>query len=63
VRRLFLVKVTNGRIQQCYYTVHPVTRSALTDLRTGLSFADLSLHCGATVSVPDEDVDRELQWI
>jgi hypothetical protein len=25
VRRLFLVKVTNGRIQQCYYIVHPVT--------------------------------------
>jgi hypothetical protein len=62
VRRVFLVKVTNGRIQQRYYSVHPVTRSALTDLRTGLRFADLSLHCRGTVSVPEADVDRELQW-
>jgi hypothetical protein len=44
VRRLFLVEVTNGRIQQCYYIVHPVARSALTGLRTDLRFADLSLH-------------------
>jgi hypothetical protein len=62
VRRLFLVKMTNGRIQQCYYIEHPVTRSALTDLRTGLRFAELSLHCRGTVSVPDKNVDRELQW-
>ncbi len=62
VRRVFLVKVTNGRIQQRYYIVHPVTRSALTDLLTGLRFADLSLHCRGTVSVPEKDVDRELQW-
>jgi hypothetical protein len=39
------VKVTNGRIQQRYYIVHPV-----------------SLHCRGTVSVPEKDVDRELQW-
>src|SRR5258708_38316333 len=62
VRRLFLVKVTNGRIQQCYYVVHPVARSALTDLRTGLRFADLSLHCRGTVSVPVKNVYRALQW-
>jgi len=48
VRRLFLVKVTNGRIQQCYYIVHPVTRSALTDLLTSWRFADLSLHAAAS---------------
>ena len=35
VRGLFLMKVTNGRIQQCNYVEHPVTRSALIDLRTG----------------------------
>src|ERR1700733_10838318 len=46
VRGLFLVKVANGRIQQCYYFVHP----------------DLSLHCRGTVSVPEENGDRELQW-
>jgi hypothetical protein len=62
VRRLFLVKVTNGHIKQCDYMVHPVTRSALTDLRTSLRFADLSLHCRGTVSASDKDVDRELQW-
>ena len=62
VRRLFPVKVTNGRIQQCYYMVHPVARSALTDLLTGLRFADLSLHRRGTVSEPEKDVDRELQW-
>jgi hypothetical protein len=33
---VFLVKVTKGRIQQRYYIVHPVTRSALTDLLTAL---------------------------
>jgi hypothetical protein len=42
--------------------VHPVTRSALTYLRTGLRFADLSLHYRGTVSVPERDLDRELQW-
>ena len=62
VRRLFLVKVADGCIQQCNYIAHPVTRSALTDLRTGLCFAELSLHCRGTVSAPEEDVDRELQW-
>ena len=62
VRRLFLVKVTNGCIQQCYYVVHPVARSALTGLRTDLRFADLSLHCGGTVSTSEKNVDRELQW-
>jgi signal transduction histidine kinase/ligand-binding sensor domain-containing protein len=66
VRRLFLVKVTNGRIQQCYYIVHPVTRSALTDLLTSWRFADLSLHAAAsdrgTVSASEKEVDRELQW-
>jgi signal transduction histidine kinase/ligand-binding sensor domain-containing protein len=62
VRRLFLVKVSNGRIQQRDYIVHPVARSALTDLRTGLRFAGLRLHSGGTVSVPDKYVDRELQW-
>src|ERR1700733_1388252 len=62
VRRLFLVKVTNGRIQQCYYMAHPVARSALTGLRTDLRFADLSLHCGGTVSTSEKNVDRELQW-
>jgi hypothetical protein len=50
VRGLFLVKLTNGCIQQCYYIEHPV----------------LSLHAAAsdrrTVSAPEEDVDRELQW-
>jgi hypothetical protein len=48
VRRLFLVKVTNGRIQKSYYIVHPATRSALTDLLTGLRIADLSLHGAAS---------------
>jgi hypothetical protein len=66
VRGLFLVKVANGCIQQCYYIVHPVTRTALTDLLTRLRFAHLSLHAAAsdrgTVSAPEEDVDRELQW-
>jgi hypothetical protein len=62
VRRLFLVEVTNGRIQQCYYIVHPVARSALTGLRTDLRFADLSLHCRGTVSRSEKNVDRELQW-
>jgi hypothetical protein len=52
VRRLFLVKLTDGRIEQCYYTVHPVD----------LHFACLSLHGGGTVSVSERDVDRELQW-
>jgi signal transduction histidine kinase/ligand-binding sensor domain-containing protein len=46
VRRLFLVKVTNGRIQQGYNLVHPVLR----------------LHCRGTVSVAEANVDRELQW-
>src|SRR5882762_1385015 len=62
MRRLFLAKVTDGRIQQCYYVVHPVARSALTDLRTVLRFADLSLHYRGTVSAPEKNVDRELQW-
>jgi hypothetical protein len=66
VRGLFLVKVTYGSVQQCYNIVHPVTRSVLTDLLTGLRFADLSLHADAsvrgTVSGPERDVDRELQW-
>jgi len=62
VRRVFLVKVTNGRIQQRYYIVHPVAGSALTDFLTDFRFADLSLHCRGTVSVPEKDVDRELQW-
>jgi hypothetical protein len=66
VRGLFLLKVTYGSVQQCYNIVHPVTRSALTDLLTGLRFADLSLHADAsvrgTVSGPEKDVDRELQW-
>jgi signal transduction histidine kinase/ligand-binding sensor domain-containing protein len=66
VRGLFLMKVTHGRIQQCYYIVHPVTRPALTELLTGLRFADLSFHTAAsdrgTVPAPERDVDRELQW-
>jgi hypothetical protein len=66
VRRLLLVKVTNGRIQQCNYMVHPVARSAPIGLRTDLRFAELSLHAVAsdrgTVSAPEKDVDRELQW-
>src|SRR5258708_29991091 len=62
VRRLFPVKVANGRIQQCYYMVHPVARSALTDLLTGFRFAVLSLHRRGTVSGPEKNVDRELQW-
>ena len=62
VRQLFPMKMTNGRIQQCYYIEHPAARSALTDLRTGLRFPDLSLHCRGTVSAPEKEVDRELQW-
>jgi signal transduction histidine kinase/streptogramin lyase len=62
VRRLFLMKVTDGCIQERYYIVHPVTRSALTDIRIELRFAHLSLHCRETVSAFDKDVDRELQW-
>jgi hypothetical protein len=50
MRGLFLMKVTDGRIQQRYYIVHPV----------------VSLHAAAsdrgTVSAPEKDVDRELQW-
>jgi hypothetical protein len=45
VRRLFVVKLSNGRIQQGYYMVHPVPRSPLTDLQTDLPLADFSLHC------------------
>ena len=45
VRRLFLMKVTDSRIQQCDYMVHPVARSALTRRRNDLRFADMSLHC------------------
>ena len=67
VRRLFLVKVADGRIQQCYDSVHPVVRPALADIRTGLRFARLCWHrgCsldGGTVAAPGRDVDRELQW-
>jgi streptogramin lyase len=42
--------------------IHPVARTALTDLRCGLRLAELSLHCRGTVSAPAKDVDRELQW-
>ena len=67
VRRLFLVKVADGRIQQCYDSVHPVARPALAEVRTGLRFARFCWHrgCsldGATVAAPYGDVDRELQW-
>jgi hypothetical protein len=62
VRGLSLVKVSHGRIQQCDYMIHPIARSALTDLQTELRFTDLSLHCRGTVSAPEKDVDRELQW-
>jgi len=62
MRRVFPVKVTNGRIQQRYYIVHPIARSALTDLRTDLRFADLRWHCRGTISALEEDVHRELQW-
>lgn len=44
--RQFLRKVTNGLIQKCYDIVHPVA----------------NLHDRRTVSVPEKDVDRELQW-
>ena len=52
VRGLFLVKLRDGRIQQRQDIVHPITRSALTNFRTGLrsaclSFAGLSLHFDA----------------
>jgi signal transduction histidine kinase/ligand-binding sensor domain-containing protein len=63
VRGLSLVKVSNGRIQQCDYMMYPVVRSALTDLQTELRFADLNMHCRGTVSASEKDVDRELQWI
>jgi ligand-binding sensor domain-containing protein len=62
VRRLFLVKVPYGHIQQCNDSVHPVTRSALADPLTRWRCADLILHCRATVAVREEIVDRELQW-
>jgi signal transduction histidine kinase/ligand-binding sensor domain-containing protein len=62
MRRLFPVKVTDGHIQQRYHMVHPAARSALTDLRTGLRFEGLCLHCGGTVSAHEHEVDRELQW-
>jgi signal transduction histidine kinase/ligand-binding sensor domain-containing protein len=61
VRGLSLVKLSDGRIQQGDYMMHPIARSALTDLQTELRFADLSLHCRGTVSAPEKDVDRELQ--
>src|SRR5277367_6290629 len=56
------MKVSNGHIQQRDYMMHPVTRSALTYPQTELRFANLSLHCRGTVAVPEQDVDRELQW-
>jgi hypothetical protein len=45
VRRLFVVKLTDGRIQQGYYMVDPVPRSHLTDVQTDLPLADFNLHC------------------
>jgi hypothetical protein len=45
VRRLFVVKLTNGRIQQGYYMVHPVPRSPLTERQSDLPLADFRLHC------------------
>jgi hypothetical protein len=48
VRGLFRVKVPNGRIQQCYDIAHPVARSALTDLLTGLGYrqrlSEVTIH-------------------
>jgi hypothetical protein len=48
VRRLSLVKVYNGRIEQCYYMMHPAARSALTDLLTGLGYrrrlSEVTIH-------------------
>jgi signal transduction histidine kinase/ligand-binding sensor domain-containing protein len=66
MRGLFLVQMTNRRVQQCYYCLHPVIRSALTDFLTRLGLVDLSLHAAApdrgTVPTLGEDVDRALQW-
>jgi signal transduction histidine kinase/ligand-binding sensor domain-containing protein len=66
MRGLFLVKMTNRRVQQRYYSLHPVARSALTGFLTCLRFVDLSLHAatsdGVTVAAPEKNVDRELQW-
>ncbi len=52
VRRLFVVKLTNGRIQQGYYVAHPVGRSPLADVRTRLHLADLGLHCQCLLDGP-----------
>src|SRR5271156_5887922 len=66
MRGLFLVKMTNRRVQQCYYGVHPVTRSGVTDFLTRLDLVYLSLHAAAPDGGPiptlEEDVDRALQW-
>ena len=48
VCRLSLAKVSNGCIQQCQYMVHPVARSALTDLLTRLGYlqrlSEVTIH-------------------
>ncbi|MGB6309380.1 MAG: hypothetical protein WBF89_16460 [Steroidobacteraceae bacterium] len=48
MRRLSLAKVSNGRIQQCYYMVHPVARSGLTDLLTAIGYcqrlSEVTIH-------------------
>src|SRR6202050_1052956 len=62
VRGLPVVKVSRGRLQQCDCMTPPIARSPLTDLQTELRFTDLSLHSRGTVSAPEKDVDRELQW-
>lgn len=60
--RLFLVKMSNGRVQQCDDIVHPVARSAPPD-RTGLRVANLNMHCVGTVSAAESDGNREFQGI
>jgi hypothetical protein len=48
MRRLSLVKVSNGRIQKCYYMVHPIARSGLAELLAGLAYrlclSEVTIH-------------------
>jgi hypothetical protein len=62
VRGLFLVKLRDGRIQQRQDIVHPITRSALTNLRTGLRFAGLSLHL-TRPPIEERYQRRKKMWI
>jgi hypothetical protein len=52
VRRLFMVQLTDGRIQQGDDMVHPVGRSTLTDTRTHGVMGELSLHAGDFLDRP-----------